>query len=126
MAETEERTENRWQSTATGISPVLRQLIFVLLGVIVYFVLFAVMPKPVRWSVLEPDLPELGVKAPLPLVWLFRGAELIRSPYVQVFAFLMLLFLAVYRRDRQKSWIYAFLVGFGLPAILFHFVLRWF
>jgi hypothetical protein len=127
MAETEERTGNPWQSVVAKISPVLRQLIFVLLGVILYFVLFAVIHRQVRRSVLEPEVPEISSKGPPVFVWLFRGTEMLnKSAVFQISAFFLVLFIAFYRRNQQKSWIYALLVGFGLPSILFHWVLHWF
>jgi hypothetical protein len=126
MAEAEEKMESKWQSLITRISPVLKQFIVILLGVIAYFIFSAVMPRPVRRSVLEPELPEVSSKAPPLLVRMFRGAEMLRSSAVQISAFLMFLFMAFYHRDREKSWVYALLVRFGLPSILFHWVLHWF
>jgi hypothetical protein len=123
MAEIEKGNDDRQQPAPPRMSSVLRQFIFVLLGVMVYLVLLAVTPRPVPPSVLQPNP---RVEGPPSLTWLFRVAEFIRTPYVQVFAFLIFLFQAVYRRDRHNSWIYAFLVGFSFPSILFHWVLHWF
>jgi hypothetical protein len=105
------------------MSSILRQASFVLLGSVAFLILYAVTPKPVPRSVLVPDS---GIEGPHPVAWLFRIAEIYKSPYFQVGAFLLFLFLAVYQRNQERSWIYAFLVGFDLPSILFHWILRWF
>jgi hypothetical protein len=121
MAEEKENEDQRYPAPPR-LSPALRQIIFGLLGAIAYFVLLGVTPKPIPRSILQPNP---SVEGPLFLSLLFRLEEFIRSPYVNVPVFLVFLYLAVYRRDRQNSWIFAFLTGYAVPGIVFYWILRW-
>ena len=51
------------------------------------------------------------------LHWFSLGTE-INSPYVILPVFVLWVFLAVSRRDQPRTWIFAFLAGYGLPFVL--------
>jgi hypothetical protein len=51
------------------------------------------------------------------LNWFSLGTE-INSPYVILPVFMLWVFLAVSRCDQPRTWIFAFLAGYGLPFVL--------
>jgi hypothetical protein len=56
---------------------------------------------------------------------MFRLQHYLTGPYVIVPWFLVMVYLAISKREQPKSWFYAFLAGLALPGIIFHDVLHW-
>ena len=75
-----------------------------------------------RGSVFERTLPPEG---PGLVGYLFRLQNFLTSPYVIVPWFLVMIYLAISRREEPKSWFYAFLAGCSLSSVMFHYVLHW-
>jgi hypothetical protein len=79
-------------------------------------------PAPSRPSVLQstptPEGPDL-------VGYMFRLQHLISGPYVILPWFLVMVYLAISRRNQPKSWLYALLAGGSLPSIIFHYILHW-
>jgi hypothetical protein len=88
-----------------------------LIGVFIAFL----SPSARRTSVFEPIAPE----APGPLGYILRLQKLLTGPYVIVPWFLVMVCLAVSKRDQPKSLFYALLAGWAFPSIIFHFLLHW-
>jgi hypothetical protein len=107
----------------TPISGALRMLLAATAGTLASVLLFLISPAPIRPSVLQSDpyrdMPGL-IGQILRLEQLIYSSPYFVLPVVMVFGF-----LAITRRDQKKSWIYAFLVGYSLPSLLFHFVFHW-
>jgi hypothetical protein len=73
-------------------------------------------------SVLQPtSFPE----GPDVLGQMSRLQHFIYGPYVILPWFLVMVYLAISRRNQPKSWLYALLAGAALPSVIFHFILRW-
>jgi hypothetical protein len=79
-------------------------------------------PTPSRPSVLQPtsitERPDL-------LGYMSRVQHFIFGPYVILPWFLVMVYLAISRRNQPKSWLYALLAGGALPGIIFHYILHW-
>jgi hypothetical protein len=89
----------------------------ILMGVSIAFL----SPSPRRTSVLEPVSPE----APVPLGYIFHFQKLLTGPYVIIPWFLVMVYLAISKRDQPKSLFYALLAGWAFPSIIFYYLLHW-
>ncbi len=79
-------------------------------------------PAPSRRSVLEPtSIPE----GPDLLGYMSRVQHFHSGPYVILPWFVVMVYLAISRRNQPKSWLYALLAGAALPGIIFHYILHW-
>jgi hypothetical protein len=90
-------------------------------GTLIGLVIAFLSPTPRRASVLEPLAPETSS----PVGYMFRLQHLLTGPYVMVPWFLVMVYLAISKRDQPKSSFYALLAGLALPSIVFHYVLHW-
>jgi hypothetical protein len=92
-------------------------------GTFASVLMLLIFPAPTRPSVFQadpyPDGPGLVGQ-------IHRLQQIYSSPYFVLPVVFIFAFLAITRRDQEKSWIYAFLVGCSLPGILFHFIFHWF
>jgi hypothetical protein len=79
-------------------------------------------PAPSGPSVLQPTSTPEG---PDLVGYMFRLQHFISGPYVILPWFLVMVYLAIFRRNQPKSWLYALLAGGALPSIIFHFILNW-
>ena len=52
-------------------------------------------------------------------------SNFLNSVYVVPLLFLVWTYLAITRRDKPKSWLFAFLAGVVLPFIIFRWIFRW-
>lgn len=80
-------------------------------------------PKPSRPSVLQPTS---TLEGPDLVGYMFRLQHFMFGPYVILPWFLVMVYLAISRRNHPKSWRYALLAGCALPSIIFHYILNWF
>ena len=51
--------------------------------------------------------------------------DFLASPYWVVPCFLIVLSLAIYKREAPQSWVYGVFAGLMLPEVIFHYVLHW-
>jgi len=101
----------------------LRLLIYGLAGAAIYMFMRQVFPQPPPSSVLQPPLDPHGSVL---LTINLRILKIINSWYVIFPWFLANVYLAASRRGRLDARLYAFLAGYTLPFITFHWILRWF
>jgi hypothetical protein len=109
-------------ANAKRVNGGLRNLVVGAAGALVYLVLRQITPSPARGSVLRPTFEPDGSGLP---GLASRYMHLINSPYVVLPFFLIWIALAIFKRDDQKSWIYAFLAGYIFPFIILHWALDW-
>jgi hypothetical protein len=103
------------------VSSALRVFLAGAAGTMVGLLLSFLSPTEHRPSVLE----HLAPNPPGPGGYMFRLQHLITGPYVIVPWFLVMVYLALSKRDQPKSALYALIAGLALPSIVFHYVLRW-
>jgi hypothetical protein len=68
--------------------------------------------------ILNGGLPASHSNAPIWVSFQLRLAASLRLLPVQIAGLAGISFLAVHRRDKPESWLYAFLVGFALTLIV--------
>jgi hypothetical protein len=103
------------------ISGALRILLACATGALIGLVISFLTPSPRRPSVLESLTPE----APGLVGYTFRLQHFLTGPYVIIPWFLVMVYLAISKRQQPKSWFYALFAGWALPSIVFHYVLHW-
>jgi hypothetical protein len=124
FADSHEETPEHKTQTAIPmpISGALRIFLAGAAGALIGLVISSLTPAPRRASVFErsvtPESPDL-------VGYMFRLQHFLIGPYVVVPWFLVMVYLAISKREQSKSWFYAFLAGLALAGIIFHDVLHW-
>ncbi len=79
-------------------------------------------PGPRRASVFERTFTR---ESPDLIGYMFRLQHSSLVPYVIIPWFLVMVYLAIFKREQPKSWLYALIAGWALPSIIFSYILRW-
>jgi hypothetical protein len=96
----------------------LKLLIAAAAGSLFYFLLQVVAPYLPQPSVLSSPFPAAPKGHPV-FAFVFRLQHLLASPFMQPIFLAYFVLLTVVRRSKPNAWVTAFLVGLGLPYVVF-------
>lgn len=100
--------------SSTSAPSNLRLLLVAVIGVLISLVILYVTPG----DLLQGSLLKLPSDMPTLSKALFHFVALLHMLVVQTAGLVLMVFLAVGRRDRAEAWLYAFLSGFALTLIV--------
>jgi len=100
--------------SSTSNSSTVRLLLAAFIGILVSLMILYITPG----DLLQGGSTKSAPGMPPLLKTLFHFTAWLYMPIVQIAGLVLMVFLAVRRRDQGEAWLYAFLSGFALPFIV--------